>query len=175
MFWVLPGSFTAILVCPGDGTAILHGHASHGRIHYHVCGGGIPWRHTSIATGAGGNSSAQPGRTELIHLLSSTRQQTQAVTHPSTNQGQCCSTCRIWLRILYAMLSYYWPCNASWEHFMSRNIYYMSHTIDKWNLYCSYTIKCIFAGIRISQFDRTKQNRTKAPLFQRDADENQEC
>ena len=76
---------------------------------------------------------------------------------------------------MHAMPSHHWPCNASWEHFTSHNIYYMSHTIDNWNLYCSYTIKCIFAGIRISQFDRAKQNRTTAPLFQRNADENQEC
>ena len=45
---------------------------------------------------------------------------------------------------------------TSWEHFMSHNIYYMSHTIDKWNVYCSYTIKCIFAGIRISRYDHAK-------------------
>ena len=72
--------------------------------------------------------SAHPGRTEVIDLLSSTRQQTQAVTHPSTKWEQYCLT--------------------SWVI-----IYYMSHTIDKWNLYWSYTIKCIFAGIQISRFD----------------------
>ena len=61
---------------------------------------------------------------------------------------------------------------------MSHNIYYMSHTIDKRNLYFSYTIKCIFVSIRISRFDLAKNKlkiRTTAPLFQRDADENQEC
>ena len=61
---------------------------------------------------------------------------------------------------------------------MSPNIYYMSDTIDKWNLYCSYTIKYIFVSIGIPR-DLTalkkKKNHTTAPLFQRDADENQEC
>ena len=41
--------------------------------------------------------SVHPGRTEVIDLLNSTRQQVQAVTHPSTNRGQCCLTRRIWL------------------------------------------------------------------------------
>ena len=48
-----------------------------------------------------------------------------------------------------AMSSLHWPCNTSWEHSMSHNIYYMSHIINKWNLYCSYTIKYIFVGIGI--------------------------
>ena len=87
------------------------------------------------------NSSAHPGRTEVIHLLSSTRHQAQAVTHPSTNRDQCFLTCRIWTRTVCAM-----PY-TSWEHFMSHNIYCMSHTIDKWNLYCLCTIKCIFSYI----------------------------
>ena len=39
------------------------------------------------------------------------------------------------------------------EHFTTHNIYYMHHTIDKLNVYCSYTIKCIFAGMRMSGFD----------------------
>ena len=89
----------------------------------------------------------------------------QAVTHPSTNWGQCCLTYRIWLPTVCSMPSHRWPCNTSWEHFMSHNIYYMSHTIDKWNLYCSYTIKSIFVGIRIPQFDRAKTNRTTASLL----------
>ena len=72
--------------------------------------------------------SSHPGRTEVIDLLSSTRQQAQAVTHPSTKRDQYCL--------------------PSWVI-----IYYMWHTIDKWNLYWSYTIKCIFAGIKISRFD----------------------
>ena len=64
---------------------------------------------------------------------------------------------------------------------MSHNIYYMSHTIDKWNLYCSYTIKYIFVSIGIPRDltapkkKKKKKIRTTAPLFQRDADENQEC
>ena len=50
-----------------------------------------------------GTSSTHPGRTEVIHLLSSTCQQAQVVTHPSTNRGQCRLTCRIWLRTVCAM------------------------------------------------------------------------
>ena len=78
--------------------------------------------------------SAHPGRTEVIDLLSSTHQQAQAVTHPSTKRDQYCLT--------------------SWVI-----IYYMSHTIDKWNLYWSYTIKCIFAGIKISRFDSRSKKK----------------
>ena len=33
------------------------------------------------------NRSAHPGRTEVIHLLSSIRQQAQAITHPSAGSG----------------------------------------------------------------------------------------
>ena len=106
------------------------------------------WQHSV----AWENSLAHPGRTEVIHLLRSIRQQAQAVTYPSTNPYQCFLTCRIWLRTVCAMPSHHWSCNTSWEHFMSHN---MSHTIDKWNVYCSYTIKCIFAGI-ISRFDHAK-------------------
>ena len=74
--------------------------------------------------------------------------------HPSTNWGQCCLTCRIWLPP-------YVPCqvttdlatlheNTSWV------ITFITCHIDKWNLYCSYTIKCIFISIRKSRFDRAK-------------------
>ena len=98
--------------------------------------------------------SAHPGRTEVIYDLATT---------------------------VCAMSSHHWPCNTSWEHSMSHNIYYMSHTIDKWNLYCSYTIKYIFVSLGIPRdLTALKKNnnnkiRTTAPLFQRDADENQEC
>ena len=95
--------------------------------------------------------------TGVIHLLSSTRQQPQVVTHPSTNRDQCFLTCRIWLRTVCAMPSHHWSCKTSWEHVMSHKMYYMSYTIDKWNVYCSYIIKCIFAGIRISRFDHAKK------------------
>ena len=65
------------------------------------------------------------------------------------------------------MPSHHWPCNTSWEHFMSHDIYYMSHTIDKWNVYCSYTIKCIFLSIRISRFDleKIKNSRPQRHFF----------
>ena len=92
--------------------------------------------------------SAHLVRTEVIHLLNSTRPQAQAVTHPCTNRNQYCLTCRIWLCAACTMPSHHWPYRTSWVI-----IYYMSHTIDKWNLYWSYTIKCIFAGIIISRFD----------------------
>ena len=142
--------------------------------------------------------SAHPERTEVIDLLSSTRQQAQSVTHPSTNRDQfkvelwrvphvgqemltlsgtpdltptgvhihflpwvrsanfvCPWTnlygCWSWFVCLaesgFVVLTYCY-CLTSWVI-----IYYMSHTIDKWNLYWSYTIKCIFAGIKISRFD----------------------
>ena len=80
--------------------------------------------------------SAHPGRIEIIDLLSSTRQPAQAATHPSTNRGQCCLTCRIWLPPYVPC--HHLPCNTSWEHFVSHNIYYMSHTIDKW-IYIAHT------------------------------------
>ena len=111
------------------------------------------WQHSV----AWENSSAHPGRTGVIHLLSSTRQQAQVVTHPITNRDQCFLTCRIWLRTVCAMPSHHWSCNSSWEHFMSHKMYYMSYTIDKWNVYCSYIIKCIFAGKRISRFDHAEK------------------
>ena len=60
-------------------------------------------RHTGLLDQHWRDRSTHPGRTEVIHLLSSTRQQAQAVTHPSTNRGQCCLTCRIWLRTVRAM------------------------------------------------------------------------
>ena len=86
----------------------------------------------------------------------STCQQAQAVTHPSTNRGQCCLTCRIWLRTECVMpLTLY--------HFM--RTLHESHTIDKWNLYCSCTIKYIFAGIRILRFDRAEKIAPQRHFF----------
>ena len=41
---------------------------------------------------------------QVIHLLSSTRQQAQAVAHP---RPQCCLTCSIWLRTVCAMPSHH--------------------------------------------------------------------
>ena len=61
------------------------------------------WQHSV----AWKNRSAHLGRTEVIHLLSSIRQQAQAVTHPSTNPYQCFLTCRIWLRTVCA------PCQVT--------------------------------------------------------------
>ena len=39
------------------------------------------------------NRSAHPGRTEVIHLLSSIRQQAQAITHPSAGSGCALGVC----------------------------------------------------------------------------------
>ena len=52
------------------------------------------------------------------------------------------------------------------EHFMSLNIYYMQQ---------SYTIKCIFEGIRNDLTPLIIKICTTAPLLQRDADVNHEC
>ena len=136
--WSLPEcfAFSQILLHPPSYVLEMAppfngGQASHRIIHYHVCGEGIPWHPTSIAIGA------QLNREELRLL---------------TFYDLATTVC--------AMSSHHWPSNTSWEHSMSHNIYYMSHTIDKWNLYCSYTIKYIFVSIRIPR-DLTAHKKKK--------------
>ena len=128
--WSLPECFASSQV-------LLHPPSMSGRWHRHLMWSCEPHKNTLPCVWWGNpltpykhchTGSAHPGRTEVIDLLSSTRQQAQAVTHRSTKRGQYCLT--------------------SWVI-----IYYMLHNIDKWNLYWSYTIKCIFAGTKISRFD----------------------
>ena len=101
-----------------------------------MCGEGIPWHPTSIATGA-----------QL------TREELRLLTFYDLATTVC------------AMSSHHWPCNTSWEHSMSHNIDYMSHTIDKWNLYCSYTIKYIFVSIGIPRDLTALKKKKKKKKF----------
>ena len=58
---------------------------------------------------------SSPGK-NWCYWPSSTCEQAEAVTHPSTNRGQFWSTCRIWLPTICAMPSHHWPCNTLLIH-----------------------------------------------------------
>ena len=131
--WSLPECFASSQV-------LLHPPSMSGRWHRHLTWSCEPrentlpcvwWgnsptpykhRHTGLLDQHWRDRSTHPGRTEVIHLLSSTRQQAQAVTHPSTNRGQCCLTCRIWLRTVRAMPLHHITCwGFQWLWMASKN------------------------------------------------------
>ena len=114
----------------------------------------------SIVTRAGGTSSAHPGRTEVIHLLISTRQQAQAVTHPSTNWGP--------MLLNLQDVAMHRMCHAksplTLQHFMSHNIYYVSHTIDTLNLYEGHKEGVLFTVHEENKGPFTIHEENKSPI-----------